>query len=566
MSDDIVENFAETQKLVSKKLVSNVDNIAMESLAGAFADKVITPFYATSNLHTQLDEVIHLCQFGGNVVTLLGSKGAGKTAFLVEALKELSETSFCCMIDSALMMTAEDVFKQIISQLELPVTPSSNTGEMLVALRKSMSDSSLHRVVIIIDDADFLNESILSALLSLFQGVQGGQFHLLLSGDTNLIERLDELEIIDVLIYDIHLNPFSLEETEDYIDFKLSLVGKTIEDYFKQGEIDSIFKESKGFPFLINKAAQNLLYRIESNDDLSPLDVDRKTGLPLLHMGLLIVLLAGLIMVLIYMGDEEPSDESPVTTSVLEQPVSKEAKPDAIDVAIEKLNAERKADSIEKVETTANTKDAVLNDKSTAGGVLDSGINNSSANKQITTLDPEKTISAGQANATNTQKNNTAQAPKIVEQTEVSKDLDSDFKKELEKEAQSLTSNNLSSSDQVKQKSKDANDEQVSSQFSVNEKTVLKWTDASFTLQLIGAEQKASLVKFIAAQPNASQLLLVSLIRNDKPWHVVVTGVYENTEQARRAIQALPQNQVNGGPWPKKILDLKKDMKSFRRK
>ncbi len=566
MLDDIVQSFDKTRKLASKKLESNTDNIAMESLADPFEDRIETAFFTTSNLNVQLDEVIHLCQFGGNVVTLLGHKGVGKTTFFAEARKELSETSFCCMIDSALMMTAEDVFKQIISQLELPVTPSSNTGEMLVALRKSMSDSSLPRVVVIIDDADFLNESILSALLSLFQGGQGGQFHLLLSGDKNLIERLDELEIIDVLIYDIHLNPFSLEETKDYIDFKLSLADRSSEDYFKQGELDSIYKESKGFPFLINKAAQKLLHRIESIDDLGPIDVDRKTGLPLLHMGLLIALLAGLIMVLIYMGDDEPLDESSMTTTILEQPVPIEAKPDAIDLAINKLNAEHKADLTQKVELSASSNNAKLVEQNTALRAQGLGVDDSVANKKSTAQAPEATINAGQVKVTNTQGTAVVQKSTIVDTSRVDQSLNSEFKKELEREAKSLPSKKLSEPDQAKQNSKNANNDKAIGQFTANEQAVLKWTDASFTLQLIGAEQQASLHKFIDAQPNASQLLLVSLLRNGKPWHVVVTGVYDNTELARRAIQALPQNQVNGGPWPKKVSDLKRDMQSFRRK
>lgn len=566
MLDDIVQSFDKTRKLISKKLESNTDNVAMESLADPFEDRVETAFFATSNLNVQLDEVIHLCQFGGNVVTLLGHKGVGKTTFFAEARKELSETSFCCMIDSALVMTAEDVFKQIISQLELPVTPSSNTGEMLVALRKSMSDSSLPRVVVIIDDADFLNESILSALLSLFQGVQGGQFHLLLSGDKNLIERLDELEIIDVLIYDIHLNPFSLEETKDYIDFKLSLADRSSEDYFKQGELDSIYKESKGFPFLINKAAQKLLHRIESIDDLGPIDVDRKTGLPLLHMGLLIALLAGLMMVLIYMGDDEPLSESSMTNTILEQPVPIEAKPDAIDLAINKLNAEYSADPTQKVELSASSNDSKLVEQNTALRPQGLGVDDSAANKKSTTQSSEAIIDAGQVKVTNTQGIAVVQKSTIVDASRVDQSLNSEFKEELEREAKALASNKLSEPDQTKKNSKDANNEKAIGQFTANEQAVLKWTDTSFTLQLIGAEQQASLHKFIDAQPNASQLLLVSLLRNGKPWHVVVTGVYDNTELARRAIQALPQNQVNGGPWPKKISDLKRDMQSFRRK
>ena len=547
MSNDIDENYAEIQKLASKKLEFNADKTNMENLADLFADKIETDFFATSNLHAQLDEVIHLCQFGGNVVSLLGNKGVGKSAFLAEVRRELAETSYCCMIDSTLTITAEDVFKQIISQLELPVTPSSNTGEMLVALRKSVSDSSLHRVVIIIDDADFLNEPILSALLSLFQGAHGGQFHLLLSGDKNLIERLDDLEVIDVLIYDIHLNPFSLEELKDYIDFKLSLVGKSVEDYFQQGEIDYIYKESKGFPLVINKAVQKHLYRIENIDDLGAQDADRKSGLPLLHMGLLIVLLAGLIMILLYMGDEEPADNNLATTTVLQQPILIEAKPDAIDEAINKLNAERNVGS--QQQAPSNASNAAIVERNIAPQTQVPVIDKTVAQSVLA-----KTNTVDSFKLANTQSAAVTQEPKIVEPPGVNQVLASDLKKELEREAELLTLNERAASALAQQ---DANNDGA---LSANEQAVMQWADTSFTLQLIGAGQKASLVKFIAAQPNASSLLLVSLTRNSKPWYVVVTGVYENTQLARQAIQSLPQNQVNGGPWPKKVSDLKQDM------
>ncbi len=69
MSNDIDENYAEIQKLASKKLEFNADKTNMENLADLFADKIQTDFFATSNLHAQLDEAVHLCQFGGNVVS-----------------------------------------------------------------------------------------------------------------------------------------------------------------------------------------------------------------------------------------------------------------------------------------------------------------------------------------------------------------------------------------------------------------------------------------------------------------------------------------------------------------
>jgi septal ring-binding cell division protein DamX len=154
----------------------------------------------------------------------------------------------------------------------------------------------------------------------------------------------------------------------------------------------------------------------------------------------------------------------------------------------------------------------------------------------------------------NTQSTGVTQEPKIVEPSGVNQALVKDLKKELEREAELLTLNERVASVPAKQ---DTNNDGA---LSANEQTVMQWADTNFTLQLIGAVEKSSLVKFIATQPNASSLLLVSLTRNSKPWYVVVTGVYENTQLARQAIQSLPQNQVNGGPWPKKVSDLKREM------
>jgi DamX protein len=557
MPDNIQESYAEIQKLISRKLESNADKNNMESLTDPFVDKADTEFFATPNLQAQLDEVIHLCQFGGNVVSLLGDNGAGKSVFLAEAQRELAETSHCCIIDSSLMMNADDIFRQIISQLELPITLSSNTGEMLIALRKSMSDSDLHRVVIIIDDADNLIEPILSALLSLFQGAHGGQFHLLLSGDKNLIERLDAMGIVDVLIYDIHLSPFSLGETNDYISLKLSSIKKDVKDYFSQSEIEAIHKESKGLPLAMNRVILKHFFRIENIDDLGPLDTERKSGLPLLHMGLLIILLAGLIMMSLYITGDEPIDNKQ-TTTVLSQPVLTEARPDAIDEAINKLNAERNIGNIQEAPSSATniaTGDeatpATLSQLSVIAKVMESPPLDSTALSKTVDADSGKSESTF-----------IAPEQKVAETSRVDSVSTTNVKKESEREAEVST---LDERALTAQASPGASNASKDDALSAGEQVVMQWADTSFTLQLIGAEQKANLVKFIAAQPNSSSLLLLPLMRNSKPWYVVVTGVYENTLLARQAIQSLPQEQVNSGPWPKKISDLKQDMRSFRR-
>ncbi len=81
----------------------------------------------------------------------------------------------------------------------------------------------------------------------------------------------------------------------------------------------------------------------------------------------------------------------------------------------------------------------------------------------------------------------------------------------------------------------------------------------------MAASQKASLEKFVSAQPNNELLRIVGVLRNEKPWYIVLVGVYSSSEEAREAAQLLPQAQVNAGPWPRKIADIRGDIESFRR-
>lgn len=89
-----------------------------------------------------------------------------------------------------------------------------------------------------------------------------------------------------------------------------------------------------------------------------------------------------------------------------------------------------------------------------------------------------------------------------------------------------------------------------------DEQMVMSWPGEKYTLQVMAAGQPENLKKFVAAQPNRDQLKLVGIPHSDKPWFVVLTGVYSDYALARKALQLLPQAQVNAGPWVRKISDI----------
>jgi DamX protein len=106
----------------------------------------------------------------------------------------------------------------------------------------------------------------------------------------------------------------------------------------------------------------------------------------------------------------------------------------------------------------------------------------------------------------------------------------------------------------------------ASTSLSEDKEWLLSLNDSEYVLQVIAAAQKKSVKRFIVSQPNKSALRLVEIGRDGKPWYIVVVGKYASSNFARRAIESLPQDQVNRGPWPRKVSDLKREISAPRTK
>jgi DamX protein len=521
-------------------------------------------FFSGAERRILLDEVIHLCQFGNNLVAVLGEEGLGKTTLLSQARYELAETAFCCFINGSVSITAEDIFTQIITQLELPAAPASSIGEMLATLRHSMAEGDLHRVIIIIDDAHHLNDQILSALVSLLQGHQGQHhLHILMGGDSSIARRLDQFEMIDVLVYDITLNPLALDEVSEYLDFKLMAAGYRGANLLSEGQIKTLWQETGGYPAAINESAQTLLFQQDIGED----DEDeRPPGLPLMHMLLLVVLLAALIMALFYMGGDSLTDgEAAVDATEANQASAgvEPARADNIEKAIpEIIRAEKKA-----APTTDELAELIQSEteKTTQQELDVRGVTPKPVEERL--LDGTTPTVKSATPIKSTSKIDTAlpQAIKVeVGSLQVgSEPVKSEPVKpeplKLESVKPAIASPALKNQPPVVKQA-------AVTQLTPDEKEVMSWPSEEYTLQVMAAAQPPGLRRFIAAQPNRDQLRLVAVERGGKPWYVVLLGIYDNGDLARQAIQSLPQAQVNAGPWTRKISDIRKGIETVRDK
>lgn len=85
---------------------------------------------------------------------------------------------------------------------------------------------------------------------------------------------------------------------------------------------------------------------------------------------------------------------------------------------------------------------------------------------------------------------------------------------------------------------------------------LLKKEGDTYTLQLIGAGDEASVKRFLKGFAKQDQLAYFESSYKGKPWYVVVYGEFESKEAARSAIGTLPKHVQNGKPWLRSMKDI----------
>lgn len=80
----------------------------------------------------------------------------------------------------------------------------------------------------------------------------------------------------------------------------------------------------------------------------------------------------------------------------------------------------------------------------------------------------------------------------------------------------------------------------------------------NYVLQLIGGHEVQTVDAYLRNIPDlAGEAIRFTTTNNDKPWHVVVYGLYDNRQQAVAAIETLPELAQAISPWPRPVKSIK---------
>ncbi|MGB9070662.1 MAG: AAA family ATPase [Candidatus Acidiferrales bacterium] len=188
---------------------------------------------------------------------MIAEPGMGKTTLLfrlLETLRSTSRTAFLFQTEG----DSRDLLRGVLADLGIP-TQSHDLPTLHEALNAALLEEMRagRQVVIVLDEAQNLDEKSLESvrMLSNFETSTQKLMHIVLAGQPKLGERLagpDLKQLRQRVSTIIRLDPFTPEETEAYIDWRLRQAGYQGTPIFMADAIDTICRVSKGVPRNIN--------------------------------------------------------------------------------------------------------------------------------------------------------------------------------------------------------------------------------------------------------------------------------------------------------------------------
>ncbi len=201
-----------------------------------------------------LGQLHHLARYSQLLLVVTGPLGSGKTLLRQALVASTNKQSVQSIVVSARGASdAASVLGQVAQSLNLAKAEVPEILAQVVQLALTGQE-----VYLLVDDAEQLDESALQALLELAAGTPEGRPHVFLFGEPSLIAGLDALNAEQERFHIIELQPYSEDETREYLEQRLEGAGSGL-NVLTSEQIADIHEHSEGWPGVINQVARDAL-------------------------------------------------------------------------------------------------------------------------------------------------------------------------------------------------------------------------------------------------------------------------------------------------------------------
>lgn len=484
-----------------------------ETDLGEAVSRDSSPVFIATARQPQLQRAAHMCRYGDQLLVVVADHDQGKSYFLGKLVEELKGSTQLTLVKSRSLESPAELLSQILSLFvdQLPDNQDMSIGALLARIRVCLTQDSLTAPVVIIDDANWLTDEVLSMLLSLLSaGFESAPLKIVMAGNRELVARLDRLGGLEAMIYDLEL---ALPTVDEWHRYAVSVLGLDIGLAGVKVIVDDSRREFSRVLDEFNHAEDPYVDPLLDEAPAQP-----KLGLSPVHMIAIVSLLAVGVGVFV-IGDRLSSGSTeqakPPEVVVIE---SNQPQP-ALPLPSSAQNIDNARD-IEPVSSAANQPDI---SEVSASTELEQGAETQVSEQVATDFDEYESQ---------------AKQPVIKEASDKPLIEDPLVTPVLAKSPTAQAAVKAP----VQQPSK---------------ASVLSRPDSHYVLQIMAAQSRESLETFLKSQRNRDSIELVTLQRNGQDWFVLLQGDYENRQQARSSIASLPENQQKNGAWPRSISEIK---------
>lgn len=201
-----------------------------------------------------LGQLHHLARYSQLLLVVSGPQGSGKTLLRQALVASTNKQAVQSVVISG-QGAAESgaVLRQVAQGLQMQQPE-------LQAILAQVGQLALtgQEVYLLVDDAQQLSEAALISLLALAAGNAEGRAHVFLFSEPGLIPRLESLAEGGECFHVIELQPYSEDESREYLAQRLEGAGRGLE-VFTDEQLTAIHEQSEAWPGLINRVARETL-------------------------------------------------------------------------------------------------------------------------------------------------------------------------------------------------------------------------------------------------------------------------------------------------------------------
>lgn len=228
----------------------------------------LSPDYRFSFGHRSYEDAKSYLKYaineGEGIVAITGAPGTGKTTLIASLIAELDQTQVRVGVVTNVQLDAGHLVAMVADAFSLELDPSENASLMTQFRRFLVHQCEAgRRVILIVDEAQGLSPELLEEL-RLMSNLQHNTQLLLqvfLVGQESLMDimRSPGMEQLHQrLIAAAQLKPLTEEETVDYIEHRLRIVGWQGDPRFSDEVYNLVHKFSAGIPRRINLICHRL--------------------------------------------------------------------------------------------------------------------------------------------------------------------------------------------------------------------------------------------------------------------------------------------------------------------